>query len=129
MDNENIVTAWDLMQVQSSFALQQIAIAAIETLKCRNDLSTLKVIDDKIPMQSFSDERIDRLYTKDRVKFIEGLYDDCDTFEQQDIADYTCGMASNEKLRESIDWREEMERQKEEQESYAMERTLSAPQI
>ena len=129
MNHENIVTAWDLMQVQSSFALQQIAIAAIETLKGRNEPAILKTIDDKIPMQSFSDERIDRLDAKERVKFIEEMYDGCDFYEQIDIADYTCGMASNEKLRESIDWHEEMERYKEEQESYAMERTLSAPQI
>lgn len=129
MEHENIVTAWELMQMQSSFALQQIAISAIKTLRVRNDLAILENIDEWIPISSFSYERIRRLGTKDRVKFIEGLYDDCSTFEKQDIADYTCGMASDEKLRESIDWREEMERYREEQESYSMERTLSAPQI
>lgn len=129
MDNENIVTAWDLMQVQSSFALQQIAIAAIETLKDRNEPAILKTIDDRIPLQSFSDERIDRIDSENRVKFIEGLYDDCDVYEQRDIADYTCGMASQEKLKEAIDWKEQQEMLRQENESYRMERTLSAPQI
>lgn len=129
MEYENIVTARDLMQVQSSFALQQIAIAAIETLKDRNEPAILKTIDDRIPMQSFSDERIDRISSEDRVKFIEGLYDDCDVYEQRDIADYTCGMASQEKLKEAIDWKEQQEMLRQENESYRMERTLSAPQI
>ena len=129
MEYENIVTAWDLMQVQSSFALQQIAIAAIEMLKNRNEPAILKTIDDRIPMQSFSDERIDRIDSKERVKFIEGLYDDCDVYEQRDIADYTCGMASQEKLKEAIDWKEQQEMLQQENESYRMERTLSAPQI
>lgn len=129
MDNENIVTAWELMQMQSSFALQHIAIAAIETLKNRNEPVILKNIDDRIPIQSFSDERIDRIDSENRVKFIEVLYDDCDVYEQRDIADYTCGMASQEKLKEAIDWKEQQEMLRQENESYRMERTLSAPQI
>lgn len=129
MDHENIATVWDLMQMQSSFALQQIATAVIETLRVRNDLSALKIIDDRIPIRSFSNERMDRLDTRDRVRFIEGLYDNCDAFEQRDIADYTCDMASQEKLREVIDWREQLEMLRQENESYRMERTLSAPQI
>ena len=129
MNHENIIIDWGLIQGLSSFTLQQIAREVIEILKDRNDLSTLKVIDDRIPIQSFSDERINRIGSKDRVRFIEGLYDDCSVVEQQDIADYTCEMASQEKLREAIDWREQQEMLRQENESYRMERILSAPQI
>ena len=129
MNHENIIIDWSLIQDLSSFTLQQIAREVIEILKDRNDLSTLKVIDDRIPIQSFSDERIGRLDTKDRVKFIEGMYDDCSVFEQRDIADYTCDMASQERLRELIDWRGRQKVMQQENESYRMERTLSVPQI
>lgn len=123
------MTSKELMQAMASYLLQEFATLAIEELITRGECVILKKIDGIIPIKCFEDERIDRLSSEDRVKFIEGLYDDCDVYEQRDIANYTCGMASNERLRESIDWREEMERYKEEQESYAMERTLSAPQI
>ena len=123
------MTSKELIQVLTSYQLQELAALAIEELKTRNERVILKKIDSTIPIECFEGERAQRLNSKDRILFIEWLYDDCSVFEKQDIADYTCGMASNEKLRESIDWREEMERCKEEQESYAMERTLSAPQI
>lgn len=123
------MTSKELMQAMASYLLQEFATLAIEELKTRNEGVILKKIDGIIPAEYFDGERIDRLNSEERVRFIKGLYDDCDVYEQSDVADYTCGMASNERLRESIDWREEMERQKEEQESYAMERTLSAPQI
>lgn len=123
------MTSKELMQAMASYLLQEFATLAIEELKARSEGVILKKIDGIIPVECFDDERIDRLNSEERVQFIEGLYDDCDVYEQRDIADYTCGMASNERLRESIDWREEMERQKDEQESYSMERTLSAPQI
>lgn len=123
------MTSKELMQAMASYLLQEFATLAIEELITRGESIILKKIDGIIPIKCFEDERIDRLESDDRVKFIAGLYDDCDVYEQRDIANYTCGMASNERLRESIDWREEMERQRDEQESYAMERTLSAPQI
>lgn len=123
------MTSKELIQVLTSYQLQELATLAIEELKTRSEGVILKKIDGIIPAECFNHERVDAIDGKDRVLFIEELYDDCSTFEKQDIADYTCGMASDEKLRESIDWREEMERHKEEQDSYSMERTLSAPQI
>ena len=123
------MTSKELMKAMTSYMLQEFATLAIEELKTRSEGVILKKIDSIIPIECFEDERVQQLNSKDRILFIERLYDDCSVFEKQDIADYTCGMASNEKLRESIDWREEMERYEEEQESYAMERTLSAPQI
>ena len=116
------------MRSQSSDTLQELATMAIEILLDRYDLHILKKIDGTIPARCFNDERIDSAGTREWL--IKLLYDTCcDAFLQQRIADYTCDMASDEKLRESIDWREEMTRRKEEQESYRMERTLSAPQI
>lgn len=115
------------MQALSSDALQEMATIAIEILRDRGDFYILKKIDGTIPSPCFNDERLDS--DGERESLIKVLYDYCDVFSQQRIADYTCDMASDERLRESIDWREEMTRRKEEAENYAMERTLSAPQI
>ena len=123
------MTSKELMQAMASYLLQEFATLAIEELITRGECVILKKIDGIIPIKCFEDERIDRLSSEDRVKFIEGLYDDCDVYEQRDIADYTCGMASQEKLKEAIDWKEQQEMLQQENESYRMERTLSAPQI
>ena len=123
------MTSKELIQVLTSYQLQELAALAIEELKTRNERVILKKIDITIPIECFEGERAQRLSSKDRVLFIEWLYDDCDVYEQRDIADYTCGMASQEKLKEAIDWKEQQEMLRQENESYRMERTLSAPQI
>ena len=122
-----MVTDRNLMQALSSDALQEMATIAIEVLRDRGDLYILKKIDGTIPSPCFNDERLDS--DGARESLIKVLYDDCDVFSQQHIADYTCDMASQEKLREAIDWREQQEMLRQENESYRMERTLSAPQI
>ena len=123
------MTSKELIQVLTSYQLQELAALAIEELKTRNERVILKKIDITIPIECFEGERAQRLSSKDRVLFIEWLYDDCDVYEQRDIADYACGMASQEKLKEAIDWKEQQEMLRQENESYRMERTLSAPQI
>ena len=91
------------MRAHSSDALQEIATIAIEILLDRGDLYILNEIDGMIPTQCFNEERIDSVGAREWL--IKLLYDNCDAFAQQRIADFSCDMASQEKLREAIDWR------------------------